>query len=121
MFTLDAVRRGDGRKVDDRRIIVDRELGRTKKSWYPRRLGGGKGEARRDRLDEEMIRELQKQISDTKKEKQAQSEPKVRENAEEGVEGNSNALPQTQKIDTSVANTSSHREAREGADSYGTK
>jgi len=59
----DAVRRGDGRKVDNRRIIVDRELGRVKTSWYPRRLGGGKGEARRDRLDEELIRELKKQIT----------------------------------------------------------
>lgn len=54
------MRRGDGRRVDDRRIIVDRELGRTKKSWFPRRLGGGKGESRRDRRDEEVIRELQK-------------------------------------------------------------
>ena len=115
------MRRGDGRKVDDRRIIVDRELGRTKKSWYPRRLGGGKGEARRDRLDEEVIRELQKQISDTNKEKQAQNEPKARENAEEGVEGSANAVAQTQKIDTGVANSNSNREAREGADSYGTK
>ena len=50
-----AVRRGDGRRVDGRRIIVDRELGRTKANWFPRRLGGGKGEARRDRRDEELI------------------------------------------------------------------
>lgn len=38
-----ALDKGDGRKVDGRRILVDRELGRTKKSWVPRRLGGGKG------------------------------------------------------------------------------
>ena len=62
IFVLDAVRRGDGRRVDGRRIIVDRELGRTKASWYPRRLGGGKGEARKDRRDEELIRELKKQL-----------------------------------------------------------
>ena len=68
-FAIDAVRRGDGRRVDGRRIIVDRELGRTKASWYPRRLGGGKGEARRDRRDEELIRELKKQIESEKKEK----------------------------------------------------
>ena len=54
--------RGDNRKIDGRRVIVDRELGRTKKSWYPRRLGGGKGESRRDRRDEELIYELKKQI-----------------------------------------------------------
>ena len=50
----------DGRRVDGRRIIVDRELGRTKATWYPRRLGGGKGESRRDRRDEELTRELKK-------------------------------------------------------------
>ena len=59
---IDAVRRGEGRRIDGKRIIVDRELGRTKASWFPRRLGGGKGEARRDRRDEETIRELKKQI-----------------------------------------------------------
>ena len=57
---LDAVRRGDGRRVDGRRIIVDRELGRTKANWYPRRLGGGKGEARRDRRDEELLRDIKR-------------------------------------------------------------
>ena len=62
LFVVDAVRRGDGRRVDGRRIIVDRELGRTKANWYPRRLGGGKGEARRDRRDEEFLREIKKQI-----------------------------------------------------------
>ena len=60
------MRRGDGRRVDGRRIIVDRELGRTKASWYPRRLGGGKGEARRDRLDEELIKAIKKQIESGK-------------------------------------------------------
>ena len=50
----------DGRKIDQHRIIVDRELGRTKATWVPRRLGGGKGEARRDRRDEQLIKELKK-------------------------------------------------------------
>lgn len=57
---LGAVRQMDGRKIDQHRIIVDRELGRTKATWIPRRLGGGKGEARRDRRDEQLIRELKK-------------------------------------------------------------
>ena len=53
-----AVRQMDGRKIDQHRIIVDRELGRTKKTWVPRRLGGGKGESRRDRKDEQLIDEI---------------------------------------------------------------
>lgn len=48
----DAIRRADGRRIDGRRIIVDREFGRTSKTWLPRRLGGGKGELRRDEKDE---------------------------------------------------------------------
>lgn len=44
-----AIQKGDGRRIQGRRIIVDRELGRTKMSWLPMRLGGGKGgETRRD-------------------------------------------------------------------------
>lgn len=34
-------------KIDGRRVVVDYERGRTKKSWLPRRLGGGKGDTRR--------------------------------------------------------------------------
>ena len=60
----DAVRRGDGRKIDGYKIIVDREFGRTKNTWYPRRLGGGKGEARRDRSDEHLLRSLQRDLDD---------------------------------------------------------
>lgn len=40
---------GPGRKIDGRRIAVDCERGRTRKEWLPRRLGGGKGDSRRDR------------------------------------------------------------------------
>ncbi len=52
--------RANGRKVDGRRVVVDYERGRTKQEWTPRRLGGGKGEKRRDRDTERMIRELKK-------------------------------------------------------------
>lgn len=38
-----AYKRADGRKVDDRRIQVDVERGRTVKNWRPTRLGGGLG------------------------------------------------------------------------------
>ena len=60
----DAVRKGDGRKIDGYKIIVDREFGRTKNTWYPRRLGGGKGEARRDRDDEYLLRCIQRDLED---------------------------------------------------------
>lgn len=41
---IDAVVKGDGRKIEGHRVIVDRELGRTRNDWLPRRLGGGKGD-----------------------------------------------------------------------------
>ena len=42
-----AYKKADGMKIDGRRVVVDYERGRTKKSWLPRRLGGGKGDTRR--------------------------------------------------------------------------
>ncbi|CAM9582856.1 unnamed protein product, partial [Ectocarpus fasciculatus] len=38
-----AYKRADGNKIDDRRIVVDVERGRTVENWKPRRLGGGLG------------------------------------------------------------------------------
>jgi hypothetical protein len=40
--------------------VVDYERGRTKQEWVPRRLGGGKGDKRRDRDTERLIRDLKK-------------------------------------------------------------
>ncbi|KAH7702436.1 CBN-RNP-7 protein [Aphelenchoides avenae] len=45
----EAYKKADGMKIDGRRVTVDYERGRTKKSWLPRRLGGGKGDTRRTR------------------------------------------------------------------------
>ncbi|SBT79484.1 U1 small nuclear ribonucleoprotein, putative [Plasmodium malariae] len=42
----DAYKLADGKKIDNRRILVDIERARTVKNWIPRRLGGGKGPAR---------------------------------------------------------------------------
>ena len=39
---------------------MDYERGRTKQEWVPRRLGGGRGDKRRDRETERMIRELRR-------------------------------------------------------------
>jgi len=55
-----ALERGNGRKVDGARVMVDYERGRTKTDWVPRRLGGGKGDKRRDRETERLIRDLKK-------------------------------------------------------------
>ena len=57
---VDALERGNDRKIDGRRVVVDYERGRTKQEWVPRRLGGGKGEKRRDRDIERIIRDLKK-------------------------------------------------------------
>jgi U1 small nuclear ribonucleoprotein 70kDa len=53
----EAVRRGD-RRIEGRLVLVDREFGRTEHKWLPRRLGGGKGDSRRDKADEEKIRRI---------------------------------------------------------------
>jgi U1 small nuclear ribonucleoprotein len=55
-----ALERGNGRRVDGARVIVDYERGRTRPEWIPRRLGGGKGDKRRDRDTERSIRDLKK-------------------------------------------------------------
>lgn len=41
-----AYKRGDGMRVDGRRVLIDVERGRTVKGWRPRRLGGGLGSSR---------------------------------------------------------------------------
>ncbi|CAM9806571.1 unnamed protein product [Choristocarpus tenellus] len=44
-----AYKRGDGRKIDGRRVTVDVERGRTVRNWKPRRFGGGLGDTRKER------------------------------------------------------------------------
>lgn len=57
-----AIIKGDNRKIDGKRILVDRELGRTKRGWYPRRLGGGKGNSRRDAANETLVRDITREL-----------------------------------------------------------
>ena len=59
--------KADGRRIEGRKVIVDRELGRTRKDWLPRRLGGGKGDSRRDRKDEDIIRKLKQELDQEEK------------------------------------------------------
>lgn len=57
-----AISKADGRKVDGKRILVDREMGRTSERWLPRRLGGGKGgESRRSDADY-IVKEVQRDL-----------------------------------------------------------
>ncbi|KAF5180285.1 U1 small nuclear ribonucleoprotein, partial [Thalictrum thalictroides] len=41
-----AYKQADGRKLDNKRVLVDVERGRTVPNWRPRRLGGGLGSSR---------------------------------------------------------------------------
>eukprot|EP01132_Coremiostelium_polycephalum_P008047 gene8047-9896_t len=41
-----AYKQADGKKIDDKRILVDIERGRVIKNWKPRKLGGGLGNTR---------------------------------------------------------------------------
>jgi hypothetical protein len=44
------------------------EQGRTDKYWYPKRLGGGRGgDTRRDKQDEEFIKDIKKELKNTPK------------------------------------------------------
>lgn len=43
---LVAYKYGDGKKIDNKRVLVDVERGRTVPGWRPRRLGGGIGSTR---------------------------------------------------------------------------
>lgn len=89
-----AVQKGDGRRIEGFRILVDRELGRTKESWLPRRLGGGKGgERRRAEKADAVVREVERELRHEEREKERSSrkeperksdKPKVEDEKEPG-------------------------------------
>ena len=63
-----AYNRGDSRKIDGNRCLVDKEYSRNDKHWLPRRLGGGKGgESRRNREDEVLIKEIKRDLREKEK------------------------------------------------------
>lgn len=90
--------RADGRRIDGRSILVDRELARVDKYWLPRRLGGGKGgDKRRNREEEKYLKEIRKEFRDANK-KQDESKVSNPEN------NKTDPLPsKRQKVDESVA------------------
>ena len=57
---IEAYAKAEGRRVDGKRVGVDYERGRIKSDWLPRRLGGGRGDTRRNREEEKLIRELKR-------------------------------------------------------------
>ena len=70
-----AYKRGDGRKVDGKRVLVDKELARIDRHWLPRRLGGGKGgESRRNRDEEAYVKEIRREL----REQQDQANKKLK-------------------------------------------
>lgn len=91
-----ALDRGQGRRVDSRRVTVDYERGRTKKDWLPKRLGGGIGSSRRNRDEEKFIKELIKtepvlksksNYSSTINKGRSRSQEKVKGVTKEGKKG----------------------------------
>mmetsp|Transcript_17829 Transcript_17829/g.30242 ORF Transcript_17829/g.30242 Transcript_17829/m.30242 type:complete len:105 (-) Transcript_17829:94-408(-) len=79
-----AYKRGNGRRVDGKNVLVDKELARIDKYWLPRRLGGGKGgDSRRNPEEESMIKQIRKEIRERQKAQQAQvkkEEPELKDN-----------------------------------------
>ena len=58
-----AYNQGDGRRIDNRRVLVDRESGRTDRYWLPRRLGGGKGgDTRKNRDEEALLKDIKREL-----------------------------------------------------------
>lgn len=53
--TADAYKNADGRKVENRRVVVDVERGRTVPNWRPRRLAGGLGGTRMGGKDRNVV------------------------------------------------------------------
>ena len=55
---------------------MDRELGRTKEKWLPRRLGGGKGgESRRSDKSEAVVREVERELRHELREREERAKP----------------------------------------------
>lgn len=50
-----AYKQADGTRIDGHKVIVDMERGRTVSSFKPRRLGGGIGNTRRDKLPKRLL------------------------------------------------------------------
>ena len=74
-----AYRKANGMRVSGRRIVVDRDRGRTDKNWLPRRLGGGIGESRFSLRDHKFRKAVIKRM------KRVEEKPVVK--AEEPEEG----------------------------------
>lgn len=94
----------NGMKIDGKRILVDYEAGRNDIDWLPKRLGGGKGNKRRDRENEHKIRKIIKEyksnLSKQSKEKDntSQSESKINDEKDKKESKTKDASYKRQKI-----------------------
>lgn len=80
-----------GIKIDDKRVLIDYEQSRTDDDWLPKRLGGGKGNKRRDKSAERKIRKVIKEYREQKdKEKQKSAKTKHHESKHNDTNGKVN-------------------------------
>ncbi|KAL0486223.1 U1 small nuclear ribonucleoprotein [Acrasis kona] len=59
----EAYKHGDAKNIDNYRVMVDVERGRTVRNWRPRRLGGGIGNTRATKPKADVIRAQREQAS----------------------------------------------------------
>jgi len=81
-----AIQKWDGRRVDGRRILVDREMGRTSTRWLPRCLGGGKGGESRRTENDYIVKEVQREF---RREQEDQKEERVQRDEQPETNGKS--------------------------------
>jgi len=98
-----AIERGDGRRVDGKRVAVDYERGRTREDWLPRRLGGGKGDTRRNRDEEKIIRDLKKSHPLLREKSRSRSKENGKATAKEETK-NESMLPPASLTNTNGGN-----------------
>merc|ERR1712125_142430 len=77
-------KRGDGKKIDGRRVMVDVERGRTVEGWLPRRLGGGRGPGRVGKPSKKKAKALAKVKEKEEQEKKEKDKDKKRSRSRGG-------------------------------------
>ena len=67
-----AYKRADGKRIDGKNVLVDKELARIDRRWLPRRLGGGKGgETRRGTKEsQDFVRQIKNELRKEQADKQ---------------------------------------------------
>ncbi|XP_047324732.1 U1 small nuclear ribonucleoprotein 70 kDa-like [Impatiens glandulifera] len=96
VFPITAYKQADGTKIDNRRVLVDVERGRTVPNWKPHRLGGGIGTTRiggedvnKKQLGREKSREKgrDRECDKEKSRERSYEKPKDRDEPEDEIQG----------------------------------